>query len=154
MSLQFAGPLTRQVRANAAWSCSRTRPQLLVHCARAGHHANRCCGIAVASQPLTLTEQITLEAPWISTNRNFADGPSRGCGPVRSAPCRNDLDGIYKSLELSRRERCALGRFSAELQRRRVVQAMETSLLSGDLAGPDTFRFPLIDLFLVAKGGR
>ena len=84
---------------------------------------------------LTLAEQITLEARWISTNRNFADGPSRGRGP---APCGNHLDGIYEGLELLRRERRALGRFYAELQRRKVVQDFETSLLSGDLAGPQT----------------
>ena len=84
---------------------------------------------------LTLAEQITLEGRWISTNRNFADGPSRGRGP---APCGNDLDGIYEGLELPRRKRRALGRVCAELQRRKIVDDFEAALRSGDLSGSQT----------------
>ena len=79
---------------------------------------------------LTLAEQLTLEGRWTPTTKNYADGPSRGRGP---APCGDDLDGIYEGLELSRRERRALGRVAAEVQRQKLVQDFEAVLLAGDV---------------------
>ena len=73
-------------------------------------------------------------------DKNFADGPFRGRGP---APCGNNLDGIYEGLELSRRERQALGRVAAEVQRQKLVKDFETALLAGDFGGdraPFAFR--------------
>ena len=81
---------------------------------------------------LTLAEQLTLEARWVPTAKNMADGPSRGRGP---APCGDDLDGIYEGLQLTRRERRAIGRFSAELQRQQLVKIFEAALLAGTGAG-------------------
>ena len=81
---------------------------------------------------LTLADQISLEGRWLPTTKNFADGPSRGRGP---APCGNDLDGIYEGVALPRRERKALGRAAAELQRRQLVEEFEAALLAGDLTG-------------------
>ena len=89
---------------------------------------------------LTLAEQLALEGRWTPTTKNFADGPSRGRGP---APCGNDLNGIYEGLELSRRERQALGRVAAEVQRQKLVKDFETALLAGDFGGdraPFAFR--------------
>ena len=60
----------------------------------------------------------------------MADGPSRDRGP---APCGNDLDGSYEGLQLTRRERRAIGRFSADLQRQQLVKDFEAALM----AGPD-----------------
>ena len=74
---------------------------------------------------LTLAEQLTLEGRWTPTSKNFADGPSRGRGP---APCGDDLDGIYEGLHMPPRERKALGRFYADLQRRRIVDDFEAWL--------------------------
>ena len=79
---------------------------------------------------LNLAEQLTLEARWVPTAKNMADGPSRDRGP---APCGNDLDGIYEGLQLTRRERRAIGRFSADLQRQQLVTDFEAALM----AGPD-----------------
>ena len=87
---------------------------------------------------LTLAEQLTLEGRWVPTDKNFADGPSRGRGP---APCGDDLDGIYEGLQLPRRERRALGRVFADLQRRRLVDDFEKSLLSSDSRGSVPFAF-------------
>ena len=81
-----------------------------------------------------------MEGRWTPTTKNFADGPSRGRGP---APCGNDLNGIYEGLELSRRERQALGRVAAEVQRQKLVKDFETALLAGDFGGdraPFAFR--------------
>ena len=74
---------------------------------------------------LTLAEQLTLEGRWTPTSKNFADGPSRGRGP---APCGDDLDGICEGLHMPPRERRALGRFYADLQRRRIVDDFEAWL--------------------------
>ena len=87
-----------------------------------------------------MAEQITIEGRWIPTNKNFADGPSRGRGP---APCGDDLDGIYEGLQLPKRERRALGRFAADLQRRKLVNDFDAALLAGDVSGsrvPFAFR--------------
>ena len=92
---------------------------------------------------LTLAEQVALEARWIPTSKNFADGPSRGRGP---APCGNDLDGLYEGLRLPRRERQALGRFMAEMQRRQLVADFEKSLSKGVVSGPE-IPFAFQDLF-------
>ena len=89
---------------------------------------------------LTLAEQLTVEARWTPTTKNFADGPSRGRGP---APCGADLDGIDEGLELPKRERRALGRVPADVQRSRLAKDLETALLSGDFASsqlPYVFR--------------
>ena len=89
---------------------------------------------------LTLAEQLTVEARWTPTTKNFADGPSRGRGP---APCGADLDGIDEGLELPKRERRALGRVAADVQRSRLAKDLETALLSGDFASsqlPYVFR--------------
>ena len=91
-------------------------------------------------EALTLAEQLTLEGPWVPTDKNFADGPSRGRG---SAPYGNDLDGIYEGFELPRRKRRALGRVAAEVQRQKLVKDFETALLAGDFGGdraPFAFR--------------
>ena len=80
---------------------------------------------------LTLAEQLTVEARWTPTTKNFADGPSRGRGP---APCGDDLDGIYEGVNLPRRERRALGQFAAEMQRRRLVNEFEAALAEGDVS--------------------
>ena len=123
-------PGTRQCRlvlqsdstaAVGALRKGRSSRRLLLHCRRLA--------------AIKLAERIALEGRWIPTTRNFADGPSHGRGP---APCGNDLDGIYEGLELSRRDRRALGRFFAELQRRKVVHDFEAALLTGDLTGPLT----------------
>ena len=84
---------------------------------------------------LTLATQLTVEGRWTPTSKNFADGPSRGRGP---APCGNDLDGIYEGLELPKRERRALGRVAAELQRVKIVEDFEAALQVGDVSGPLT----------------
>ena len=81
-----------------------------------------------------------MEGRWTPTTKNFADGPSRGRGP---APCGNNLDGIYEGLELSRRERQALGRVAAEVQRQKLVNEFETALLAADVSAarvPFAFR--------------
>ena len=78
---------------------------------------------------LTLAEQLTLEARWTPTTKNFADGPSRGRGP---SPCGDDLDGIHEGLTLSKRKRRALGRIAAEVQRSRLVNEFEAALLAGN----------------------
>ena len=80
---------------------------------------------------ITLAEQLTVESRWTPTTKNFADGPSRGRGP---APCGDDLDGIYEGVNLSRRDRRALGQFAAEMQRRRMVDDFETALAAGDIS--------------------
>ena len=72
-----------------------------------------------------------MESRWTPTTKNFADGPSRGRGP---APCGDDLDGIYEGVNLSRRDRRALGQFAAEMQRRRMVDDFETALAAGDIS--------------------
>ena len=56
---------------------------------------------------------------------------SRGRGP---APCGDDLDGIYEGLQLTRRERRAIGRFSADLQRQQLVKDFEAALMAGTSA--------------------
>ena len=88
---------------------------------------------------LTLAEQLTVEGRWIPMDRNFADGPSPGRGP---APCGNDLDGIYEGLLLPQRERRALGRVFANLQRQQVVKDFEASLLAqeGSISLPFVFQ--------------
>ena len=78
---------------------------------------------------LTLAEQLTVEARWTPTTKNFADGPSRGRGP---SPCGDDLDGIHEGLTLSKRKRRALGRIAAEVQRSRLVNEFEAALLAGN----------------------
>ena len=80
---------------------------------------------------LTLSERLALEGRWTPTSKNFADGPSRGRGP---APCGNDLDGIYEGVNLSRRDRRALGQFAADTQRRQMVEDFETALAAGDVS--------------------
>ena len=64
--------------------------------------------------------------------------PSRGRGP---APCGNDVDRIYEGLHLPRRERRALGRVFADLQRRRLVEDFEKSLLTPEGRGTVPFVF-------------
>ena len=78
-----------------------------------------------------MPEQLTVEARWTPTTKNFADGPSRGRGP---SPCGDDLDGIYEGVNLPRRERRALGQFAAEMQRRRLVNDFEAALAEGDVS--------------------
>ena len=80
---------------------------------------------------ITLAEQLTVESRWTPTTKNFADGPSRGRGP---APCGDDLDGIYEGVNLSRRDRRALGQFAAEIQRCRMADEFETALAAGDIS--------------------
>ena len=46
----------------------------------------------------------------------------------------DDLDSIYEGVNLSRRERRALGQFAAEMQRRRLVDDFETALAAGDIS--------------------
>ena len=87
---------------------------------------------------LTLAEQLTLEARWTPTTKNFADGPSRGRGP---APCGADLDGIDEGLALPKHKRRALGRVAADVQRSRLVKDFETALLAGEFA---TSQLPLV----------
>ena len=72
-----------------------------------------------------------MEGRWVPTAKNMADGPSRGRGP---APCGDDLDGIYEGLQLPRRERRALGRLFADVQRAQVVKDFEASLVGGACA--------------------
>ena len=80
---------------------------------------------------LTLAEQFTVESRWTPTTKNFAGGPPRGRGP---APCGNDLDGINEGLNLPRWDRRALGRFAAEMRRRRTVDVFETALATGGIS--------------------
>ena len=62
------------------------------------------------------------------------DGSSRARG---QAPCGDDLDGIYEGLRSPRRERQALGRFMAEMQRRQLVADFEKSLSEGVVSGSE-----------------
>ena len=48
------------------------------------------------------------------------------------------MDGIYEGLELPKRERRALGRVAAELQRVKIVEDFEAALQVGDVSGPLT----------------
>ena len=80
---------------------------------------------------LTLADQLTVEARWTPTTKNFADGPLRSRGP---APCGADLDGIDDGLALPKHKRCALGCVAADVQRSRLVKDFETALLAGECA--------------------
>ena len=67
-------------------------------------------------------------------------GPSCGRGP---APCGDDLEGIPEGLVLTKRERRAVGRIAADVQRSHLVKEFEAALLAGDFASsqlPFSFR--------------
>ena len=97
---------------------------------------------------LTLADQLTVEARWTPTTKNFADGPLRSRGP---APCGADLAcvaspclrrGSDDGLALPKHKRCALGCVAADVQRSRLVKDFETALLAGECATSQlTFAF-------------